>query len=365
MITEMPRKAPPADAPGPAAPLGLRLFWMMQLIRRTEEILIAEYHPADQMRCPIHFCNGQEATPAALSILLRSSDVVLSHHRSHGYYLAKGAPLDALVAEFYGKATGANGGLAGSQELSHDDSRFFSGTILSGMFAIAAGDALAARYNRDGHITVAVIGDGGMEEGIVFETLNFAARFALPVLFICENNQYSAHTRIDRRSLSNTIHGRAAAFGVKSMLLDGNDALLLHHHIGGILNDLRDGAGPWFLEVETYRTCGHVGPEDDDFLGYRPREELLKWKQRDPVQLLRDVLVQQGTDPAELDRLTQSIDDRVHRAVRLAKEAPFPSYEEALSFNASGTYASVVKSLNETPMGVFDPQQMETRLKPY
>ena len=126
------------------------IFKKMIEIRRSQEMLIAEYHPADQMRCPIHFCLGQEVLAACLHFFLKKKDYVLSHHRSHGYYLAKGCPLDKMVAEFYGKASGSNAGLTGSQEVSYPKKFFFSGTILSGMFSIALGTSFAQKINKKG-----------------------------------------------------------------------------------------------------------------------------------------------------------------------------------------------------------------------
>lgn len=355
-----------AAAPsGTVVDLLLSLYKSMQLIRRAEEILMEEYHPADEMRCPIHFCVGQEATPAALSLLLKPEDVVMCHHRSHGYYLAKGAPLDAMVAEFYGKATGSNGGLAGSQELSHDASNFFSGTILSGMFAMAAGDAFAARYTKDGHITVGVIGDGGFEEGIVFETLNFASRFTLPVLFICENNLFSAHSHIDVRSRSRNMVDRASGFGVPTAIIDGNDPIETHARLSDMVQSIRAGHGPFFVEVLTYRTCGHVGPENDDHLGYRSPEELIKWKQRDPSAFAQRALVEHGVPPEVLQSITSDIDRRVLEAIRAAKAAPAPSYERALEFNRTNGYDAVVTGFIHDLASQFDSHQQETRLKPY
>lgn len=345
--------------------LRVRLYRTMQLIRRTEEILMEEYHPADEMRCPIHFCVGQEAPAAVLAELLRPDDTVFSHHRSHGYYLAKGAPLDAMVAEFYGKSTGANGGLAGSQELSHEQSRFYSGTILSGAFAMAAGSAFANRYSGSDAIAVGVIGDGGMEEGIVFETLNLAAVRRLPVLFLCENNGYSIHSPLEERSLSSHLVERAKVFGVPAHLFDGNDAEALFDEMAPIVASIRAGNGPAFVEVMTYRHCGHVGPEDDDHYGYRPKAERLKWRQRDPITLLRDVLSADDGIAGELDAIDGETDAMVLAAIDAAKEAPFPDFDKALELNLPQSYAPVVDALIDGVVGDFDPCQEETKLKPY
>ena len=138
------------------------LYKMARLIRRTQEILIEEYTAKQEMRCPMHFCIGQEGTPTALSPLLRAEDYIVSHYRSHGYYLAKGAPLTEMLAEFHGKVTGSNSGFAGSMELAHEEKRIFSGAIVGGPIAIAMGIAFAVKYREVPGIVIAVVGDGSM-----------------------------------------------------------------------------------------------------------------------------------------------------------------------------------------------------------
>src|SRR5712691_6769223 len=205
----------------------LQLYRMMYLIRRTEEILMAEYHPANEMRCPMHFCVGQEAMPAALAQVVRRSDVLMSHYRSHGYYLAKGAPLDAMVAEFYGKGTGANSGVAGSMELGAHDHNFYSGAIVGGSLIIPLGAAFAQKYRGVDDISISVIGDGVFDEGITYEAFNLAALHRLPLLIICENNKYAAHTGLKRRLSTPSLTERARAFGLPAERLDGNEPELL------------------------------------------------------------------------------------------------------------------------------------------
>ncbi|MBA57734.1 MAG: hypothetical protein CMQ40_01035 [Gammaproteobacteria bacterium] len=345
--------------------LNLKLYQKMQLIRRTEEILIAEYHVADEMKCPIHFCVGQEAAPAALSQLILDGDTIFSHHRSHGYYLASGAPLNPMVAEFFGKANGANGGLAGSQELSSADHSFYSGTILSGAFAMAPGAALASKLRGNGNIAIGVIGDGGMEEGIVFEAMNLAAVKKLPTLFLCENNLYSIHTPMNERTLASHLIDRAESFGLPTKLLDGNDAVSLYKEFSNIINFVREENQPFFVEIETYRYCGHVGPEDDDHYNYRPDVEREEWLGRDPITALRGFLIDSGEDEVELDNIDNEIDKTVYASVAHARDSEFPSYQEAMNFNMDDSYSEIVSSLIIDTISDFDPDQQETVLRPY
>jgi TPP-dependent pyruvate/acetoin dehydrogenase alpha subunit len=345
--------------------LNLRLFKMMQVIRRSQEILQEEYHPADEMRCPMHFCIGQEAAPTALSELLRPSDVLYSHHRNHGYYLSRKAPLVDMMGEFYGKATGANSGYSGSQELSHPDYNFYSGAILSGAFVLAVGSAFAAKYSGTDDIAVGVLGDGGMEEGVVFESLNLAAVKKLPVLFLCENNGYSIQSPLKERTGLKQISDRVKAFGVETTKVDGNDVYALCEVLNELIPRMRNDPAPHFLEVMTYRTCAHVGPEDDDHYGYREQSEIDEWRARDPLLKVRKALQKDGVKKPEIEAITHDIDSQIWTAINAAKAAPFPKFEDALSCNISDEYASFINHLIEDKVGDFDPTQPETRPGPF
>ena len=342
----------------------LRLYRMMYLIRRTEEVLMAEYHPADEMRCPMHFCVGQEAMPAALAGVLRRSDVLMSHYRSHGYYLAKGAPLDAMIAEFYGKATGANKGVAGSMELGAHDYNFYSGAIVGGSLIIPLGAAFAQRYRRVDDISVSVIGDGVFDEGPTYEMFNLAALHHLPLLIICENNRYAAHTSIERRLARPVLAERAQAFGLPTEKLDGNDPELLLHVVERLVPEIRSGRGPHFVEIETYRLCGHVGPGDDAGLGYRSREEIELWKRRDPVVALRGQLAK-ALEPVELKSVEAEIDAEISAAVAAAKRADFADFSTIIESNWSGEYGPAVRRFTHRPIFTFEGGQPEARLGPF
>ncbi len=184
---------------------------------------MAEYHPADEMRCPMHFCIGQESVPAALSLLLHQDDVMMSHYRSHGYYLGKGGSLAEMVAEFYGKATGSNGGLAGSMELGSHERNFCSGAIVGGSMLIPLGTAFAQKYRGAQDISVSVFGDGSFDEGIIYESMNLAALYKLPLLAICENNKYAANTEVSKRLGRPELLPKVEAMGIPGEIVDGYD----------------------------------------------------------------------------------------------------------------------------------------------
>jgi TPP-dependent pyruvate/acetoin dehydrogenase alpha subunit len=201
----------------------ISLLRQMLRLRRIEEALVAEYHPADEMRCPVHFCIGQESAPAALSLLIRPDDYVFSHHRSHGYYFARQAPMEELFAEIYGKSTGASGGRAGSQDISHSDSHFYSGAILAGAVSIAAGAAFGLMTKGTDAVAVSGFGEAATDEGAFWEVLNYAGYKKLPLLLVCENNRYSTYSDQLKRHASDNISERARAFGVRATQVFGND----------------------------------------------------------------------------------------------------------------------------------------------
>lgn len=342
----------------------IALYKSMCRIRRIEEALIREYHPNDEMRCPVHFCVGQEAAPAALGLSLQEGDVVASHYRSHGYYLAKGAPLDAMVAEFYGKATGANGGLGGSMELAHHDSRIYSGAIVGGPLGIAIGSAFAQKFLDANLVTVAAFGDGAMDEGIAYEAINLAALRELPVLFLCENNGYAAHTALAKRARTPSPAIRAAAFGIETDVVEDRDPERLLARMSEIVATVRTRRQPFFLEIDTYRYCGHVGPESDEQMGYRPQNELAVRLALDPLRAL--ALRIGETCPATIfSEIERDIDLEITEAIGAARIAPFPNRDVPLSSVYANSFDPVVTEFIDGAVADFKGAQAEATLTPY
>jgi pyruvate dehydrogenase E1 component alpha subunit len=318
------------------------------------------------MRCPVHFCVGQEAVPAALSLLLRDDDYLYCHHRSHGYYLAKKAPMDALFAELYGKSTGANGGLAGSQDISYAPNRFFSGAILAGATSIAAGTALALQAAGQGHVAVAGFGESATDEGIFWETVNYAALAKLPVVFVCENNNYSVFSPQLKRTLIDNISERVAAFGVPSTPIFGNDALLVHKTLKDAVERARAGKGPSFVEAYTYRWSGHYGPASDDLVGYRSAEELAAWKRNCPIELLGNAMRGGGLlDDAESAAWTNESAQEIAACFRFAKASPFPEAPDWRSLNIASASPRADALLQDLDVAEFDAHQESVQAKGY
>jgi TPP-dependent pyruvate/acetoin dehydrogenase alpha subunit len=343
----------------------LSLYRLARLIRRTQEVLIEEYVAKQEMRCPMHFCIGQEGTPTALAPMLQSDDYIVSHYRSHGYYLAKGGPLTEMIAEFHGKATGSNCGLAGSMELAHEEARFYSGAIVGGPVAIAMGMAFALKYRGGPGIVIAVIGDGSLDEGVSYEALNLAALHNVPLLTICENNLYAAHTPAAMRTKARSLIERVKPFGMPAETLDGMNIPQLHQQFRRLIADIRAGGGPRFVEIETYRYCGHVGPENDDWLAYRTPEEMATWRKRDPVPALRAEAKRLGVAEAKLRECETAIESEIEEAFTTARHDKFPDFSWSLDQAWSKDYSPIVKEFVRGGVGSFDSRQAETRPKPY
>lgn len=348
------------------ADLLLTLYRQMLRLRRTEEALIAEYHPADQMRCPIHFCIGQEAVPAALSALLEPDDYLFSHHRSHGYFFAKGSPLRELFAEIYGKETGANGGKAGSQDISHTASRFFSGAILAGAVSIAAGAAFALQLKGSRQLAASGFGEGATDEGAFWEVANYAGAKKLPLLLVCENNRYATYSDQLKRQASDNVSARVRPFGLTAESVFGNDVLAVYRAIRRAVEAIRAGEGPHLVEAYTYRWNSHVGPEDDGANNYRPAEEMKFWRENCPVQLLEEALAAAGHLAPHLKaRMEDEIASEIVANFAFAKSSAFPQAPDWSTANRDPASPLADRLLGVAGDSDFDPFQADAKLEPY
>ncbi len=349
-----------------APEIGFSLWRQMTRLRTVEQALHEEYHPADEMRCPIHFCIGQESIPAALSLLVQASDYLFSHHRSHGYFFAKGSPLKELFAEIYGKETGANGGKAGSQDISHHETRFYSGAILSGAVAIAAGVATGLKIRKSKEISIAGFGEGATDEGAFWETLNYAGKEQLPLLLVCENNRYATYSDQLKRQFNDNISERVKPFGIRSIKVFGNDSPLVYRTIEEGIKSIREGAGPLLVEAYTYRWNSHVGPEDDGKNEYRTSEEMNFWKRNCPIRLLENALKNANQwNQSDIDKAKKIIDQEIAECFRFAKESAFPAGVCWKELNEEDKTPLADQWLAEEQACTFDQNQSDAKLGPY
>lgn len=360
------RSHPAVDIAGIEPEVALALYRSMVRLRRCEESLMREYRAAEEMRCPVHFTLGQEAAPAALSRLLKHDDFLFSHHRCHGYFLAKGAPMKALVAELFGRETGANGGLAGSQEISMPEVNFHSGAILTGASSIATGAALGFQLKRQPHVAVAGFGEAATEEGIFWEAVNYASVRKLPMVYVCENNRYSMYSPQLKRQPADDISRRVASFGFKTIALFGNDVAACYRALKEAVSHARDGRGPCFVECYTYRWNAHVGPESDDKFGYRPAAELEYWKANCPIALFEAPLTAKGwLSPKQKQDMILEIDEEVAAALQFARSSAFPQVADLAELNRSSHSPLAESILATSTCGEFNENQADARLAPY
>jgi len=300
-------------------------------VRLTEELL-AERYREQEMRTPAHFGSGQEAVAVGVCSALRADDVVLSHHRCHNHYLAKGGSIYQLAAELYGRADGCSGGRGGSVHLTaRDHGMIATSAILGETTAVAVGAALAFRLDGLDRVAVTFFGEGAMDEGSFYEALNYASIKKLPVLFACENNLYATESPLSVRQAPETdLCDRVRAFKVKATRIDGNDVLEVHRTTQDAVEALRRGEGPVFIECMTYRWREHVGPHFDHELGrtYRTREELEAWMEQCPVKRSEQRLKQLSiATSAQLDEWRLAVKTEVVDAVERARNAPWPAVD--------------------------------------
>jgi len=303
-----------------------RLFRSMLRIRLVEEG-IAELYAEQQMRCPVHLCIGQEAVAAGVCDLLSADDRVMSTHRAHGHYLAKGGNLPAMLAEMYGKARGCSGGFGGSMHLIDLAAGFLGAApIVGSTIPICVGVAFGSVLRGEERVVAAFFGEGATEEGAFHEALNFAALKRLPVLFVCENNLYSVYSPLSvRQPAGRPVHRLAAAHGVDSRQGDGNDVEQVRAMTQDAVGQIRSGAGPVFLEFATYRWREHCGPNFDNGLGYRTEEEFARWRALCPIERLRRRGIENGSlSEADIERWSDEIRAEFAAAVAYAKASPWP-----------------------------------------
>lgn len=290
----------------------------MLRIRMIEERIALEY-PKQQMRCPVHLSIGQEAAAVGICAAIKQTDKMVSTHRGHAHYIAKGGSIKGLIGELYGRRTGCSRGNGGSMHLIDLDVNFHGSTsIVGGTIPIGVGLAFADRIKGEEHTTVICIGDAAVEEGVFHESANFASLHGLNVIFACENNLYSCYTHIkDRQPARKDLCAIAGAHSLRYFKCYPNDI----ENIGINMSFARNGIGPAFVEIPTYRYVQHCGPDNDDHLGYRDIREIALWKDLDPL-----VINQVAMHPTDADVI--AITNEIDEAFAHAQASPFPDESE-------------------------------------
>lgn len=312
----------------------LKLFYKMYRIRLIEEAVAADYHN-DEMKTPIHLAVGQEAAVVGSCEVLKETDLVYCSHRTHGVYLAKGGDINAMFAEFHCRMDGCTGSRGGSMHLMDKKVGMVgSSAIVGGAIPIATGFALSAQMQQKDSATIVYLGDASVEEGVAWESMNFAVLKKLPIIYFCENNFYSVCSPLHYRQPENVpIYKKAEGFGLSSECIDGNNVLEVYEASQRALQYIIENKGPVFIEAMTYRWYGHHGSHDDSNTGYRTPEELIEWKKFDPVAMLKQVLMEDFAVAASLfEDYQNKIQQEIKQAFLFAINSPRPTAEDLMRY---------------------------------
>jgi pyruvate dehydrogenase E1 component alpha subunit len=301
----------------------LQMYRQMWQIRRFDTRALELYREG-QMRGTTHPYIGMEAVGVGVCAALRNDDTITSTHRGHGHCIAKGGDMKQMMAELLGKATGYCRGKGGSMHIADVDRGILGANgIVGGGMGIATGSALSMKLLGKDLVSICFFGDGALNQGVLHEACNLSAIWKLPVIFVCENNQYAMSARADQFTSVSDPSVRATAYGIPGVNVDGMDILAVHRAASEAIERARAGEGPSFLVATTYRYFGHhVG----DPLNYRDKSEVDEWRKKDPIAGLKAYLLEHGVlDEAEAERIEQDVVAQVEEAIEFAKSSPDPS----------------------------------------
>ncbi len=303
-----------------------KFYKSLYKIRRVEEE-IAKVYPTDKIKSPVHLSIGQEAVSVGICEALKATDIVFGTYRGHALYLAKGGDLSKMIAELYGKATGCAKGKGGSMHLIDIEAGFMGTSAVVGTsIPHAVGYAYTLKSKGSKSIVVCFFGDGATDEGVFWESINFAVIKKLPIIFICENNFYAIHTHLKQRQGSSILE-KVKSFGVPSEKIENNDVFKIYDSVGSKIQALRQGiSGPFFFECMTYRWKEHVGPNDDFHLGYRSEKERAIWVKNDQVKKVGELI-----DTQSRNKIENTVEKEIQDAFDFAEKSPFPNDSELYS----------------------------------
>lgn len=307
------------------------LYWyeLMQLVRQFELAAEEKYKMDGKIRGFFHAYVGQEAIAGGCITATRPDDLFITAYRDHGLAIAKGVSVNSCMAELYGKATGCAKGKGGSMHFFGKDVNFYGGHgIVGAQIGTGAGLAFAEQYRGTDNVVLCFFGDGAARQGMLHETFNLAMLWKLPVIFICENNNYAMGTSIERTSNVVDIYKLADAYEMPADTIDGMTPEAVHEGISRAVNRAREKGGPTLIEIKTYRYKGH---SISDPQKYRTKEEVDEYKGRDPLtQVLRTILDNDLATQEEIDTINHRVDDMVNASLKFAEESPWPDDSEVL-----------------------------------
>ncbi|QKS72461.1 thiamine pyrophosphate-dependent dehydrogenase E1 component subunit alpha [Paenalkalicoccus suaedae] len=303
-------------------------YKQMWLVRFFDE-KVDEFFAKGLIHGTTHLAVGQEASAVGACAVLEEKDKITSTHRGHGHCIAKGAEVDRMMAELFGRTTGYCKGKGGSMHIADlDKGNLGANGIVGGGFAIATGAALTSQMKQEGYVVLCFFGDGATNEGSFHEALNLASVWKLPVVFICENNQYGMSGSVKDMMNVEHVATRAESYGIPGKVTDGNDIFSVMTDVKEAVDLAREGGGPSLIECKTYRWKGH---SKSDAKKYRTREEEKEWRNRDPIKAMKEALVEHGVaTEEELDKVRQEAKQEVEGAVDFATESPEPGLDTLL-----------------------------------
>ena len=306
----------------------------MLLIRETD-LQISKRYSENEMRCPTHLSIGQECVPSVVGTFTKKTDLCVSSHRSHAHYLGKGGSLKKFISELYGKATGCSKGRGGSMHLTDPSVGFVGSTaIVSNSIPVGVGLSLSSKILGKKQVTIIYLGDASIEEGVFFESLNFAIVKKIPVIFVCENNFYSVYSPLSVRQPPNReIYKMVKACNIKSYKTNGNFTDKVISTFIKAKKHVEKNSEPVFLEFETYRWFEHCGPNLDDHLKYRNKKELLYWKKNDPISILENFLTNKKIlNKKSITNMKKLINKKIDLAFNYAERSPFPDQKDLYNY---------------------------------
>jgi pyruvate dehydrogenase E1 component alpha subunit len=307
------------------------LYWyeLMQLIRQFELTAEEKYKMEGKIRGFFHAYVGQEAIAAGCMTATRPEDLFITAYRDHGMGIAKGISVNSCMAELYGKATGCSKGKGGSMHFFGKDVNFYGGHgIVGAQIGTGTGLAFAEQYRNTDNVVLCFFGDGAARQGMLHESFNMAMLWKLPVIFLCENNNYAMGTSVERTSNVIDIYKLADAYEMPGDAIDGMSAEAVHEGVSRAVKRAREKNGPTLIELKTYRYKGH---SISDPQKYRSKDEVDEYKSKDPIQLVLHTMLEKGiVQQAEIDAINTRVDQIVAGAVKFAEESPWPDDHEVL-----------------------------------
>ena len=309
----------------------LQLYRTMLRIRQFEEKLV-ELKARQAFPGLLHLYIGEEATATGICAALRQDDYITSTHRGHGHCIAKGADISRMMAELYGRSTGYCHGKGGSMHIADINLGILgaNGIVSAGM-PIAGGAALSIKMRGIDQVVASFFGDGAANQGAFHESLNMAALWKLPVIYVCENNQYAISVAQSRSTSIQDIYLRKDAYGMHGCMVDGNDVMAVYEAAKQAVDRARRGEGPTLIECKTYRWRGHYEGEADRTYAYRTKEEIQEWMKKCPIQRYRRELLEEGILGKDgFDKIEDDIQKEIEKAIRFAESSPFPDPKDAL-----------------------------------